>query len=251
MTAWAYLDHAGPLPIAHRGGAGEAPENTIRAFERAWDLGYRYLETDAQVTKDGKLIAFHDDKVDRVTNGQGVVSGLSWNDIQRLRVEGEPIPLLGEIIATFPDARFHIDVKTKAAIAPLLSLLTQAKAVDKVCIGGFSERILQQVRVAFEGKVCSNLGRLSLFRVRLASWKFPARHPQGGAANIPRRMAGISLADPRFIRTAHKKTLPVHVWTINEAEEMRRLLDIGADGIFTDVPSLLKEVLQERNEWGV
>ena len=111
-AAYPFLDWPGPLAFAHRGGASEAPENTMPAFEHAVRLGYRYLETDAHVTADGVLIAFHDDRLDRVTDRTGVIAELPWSEVQRARVDGrEPIPLLEDLLAAWPDVRVNIDPK--------------------------------------------------------------------------------------------------------------------------------------------
>ena len=115
-SPWPYLDHPGPLPFAHRGGASEWPENTMPAFQHAVALGYRYLETDVHATADGVLVAFHDDVLDRVTDRTGVIAALPWSDVRRARVAGEPIPLLDDLLGTWPEVRVNIDPKQDAAV---------------------------------------------------------------------------------------------------------------------------------------
>jgi glycerophosphoryl diester phosphodiesterase len=117
VVEFAFLDHPGPIPFAHRGGAGEWPENTMPAFEGAVRLGYRYVETDVHVTSDGALLAFHDDVLDRVTDHEGDIAKLPWEVVRTARVGGrEPIPLLEELLGTFPDLHVNIDPKHDAAV---------------------------------------------------------------------------------------------------------------------------------------
>jgi len=114
-----FLDHPGPLAFAHRGGALGAPENTLAAFERAVALGYRYLETDVHVTADGRLVAFHDATLDRVTDGTGPIARLPWETVRRARVGGvERVPLFADLLAALPRARWNIDVKAPGALEP-------------------------------------------------------------------------------------------------------------------------------------
>src|SRR5690242_6649092 len=122
--AWPFLDWPGPLAFAHRGGASEAPENTLPAFEHAIRLGFTYLETDVHATADGQLVAFHDDHLDRVTDASGAIASLPWSVVQRARVDGrEPIPLLEDLLGAFPDARVNIDPKHDDAVEPLAEVL--------------------------------------------------------------------------------------------------------------------------------
>ncbi|MEA2704712.1 MAG: glycerophosphoryl diester phosphodiesterase, partial [Actinomycetota bacterium] len=114
MTRWAFLDHDGPIPFAHRGGASDCPENTMRAFENAVNLGYRYVETDVHTTADGVLVAFHDDHLDRVTDQRGRICDLKWSEVGTARVAGEGIPLLEDILGAWPDVRVNIDPKHDA-----------------------------------------------------------------------------------------------------------------------------------------
>ena len=123
QSPWPYLDHPGILAFAHRGGAGDAPENTLPAFALAADLGYRYFETDAHLTADGVVVAFHDDVLDRVTDGTGAIAHLPWADVAQARVGGQPIPRMDELLETFPAARVNIDPKHDPVIAPLADLL--------------------------------------------------------------------------------------------------------------------------------
>ena len=136
-----FLDHDGPIPFAHRGGAaGPAMENTVAAFRLAVQAGYRYLETDVHATSDGVLLAFHDRRLHRVTDSRGRIRALSAAEIATARVGDEPIPTMAELLEAFPDARFNIDVKEPNTMEPLAKLLRRADALDRVCVSSWSAR---------------------------------------------------------------------------------------------------------------
>jgi glycerophosphoryl diester phosphodiesterase len=164
----AFLDHPGPLAFAHRGGAAHAPENSWRAFEHAVGLGYGYLETDVQATADGVLIAFHDRTLDRVTGQPGRVCRLALKEIAGARIGGtEPIPVLEDVLAAWPDVRFNIDVKDAPAIAPLAGVLRRTNAWDRVCVVSFSASRLRATRRALDRPVCMAASPLGTAMVRL------------------------------------------------------------------------------------
>src|SRR5439155_27088203 len=131
---WPFLDWPQPIAMAHRGGASDKPENTLAAFSRAVELGYRYVETDAHVTADGMLLAFHDHVLDRVTDRTGVIADLPWAEVKGARVDGEPIPLMEDLLGTWPQLRVNIDPKHDAAVEPLVAALERTKAFDRVCV---------------------------------------------------------------------------------------------------------------------
>jgi glycerophosphoryl diester phosphodiesterase len=164
----AFLDHPGPLAFAHRGGAAHAPENSWRAFEHAVGLGYGYLETDVQATSDGVLIAFHDRTLDRITGRPGRVCRLTLKQIAGARIGGtEPIPVLEDVLAAWPDVRFNIDVKDAPAIAPLARVLRRTNAWDRVCVVSFSASRLRATRRALDRPVCMAASPLGTAMVRL------------------------------------------------------------------------------------
>src|SRR5437764_4764902 len=151
----AFLDHPGPLAFAHRGGAAHAPENSMRAFEHAVGLGYRYLETDAQATADGVLIAFHDRTLSRVTGRPGRVARLTFRQLDGVLIDGtERIPRLEDLLGTWPDIRFNIDVKDAPAIGPLAEVLRRTNAWERVCLVSFSTSRLRATRRALGRPVC-------------------------------------------------------------------------------------------------
>ncbi|MGH9135147.1 MAG: glycerophosphodiester phosphodiesterase [Ilumatobacteraceae bacterium] len=241
-----YLDWPGPIPFAHRGGASEAPENTLPAFQHAVDLGYTYLETDVHVTADGVLVAFHDPDLSRTCGRPGSITDLTWAEVATARVDGrEPIPLMEDLLGTFPDARFNIDCKSNAAVGALASVIRRTGAARRVCLSAFDDRRLRRLRAALGPGVCTSLGP-----AQIAALRFLGRIAGGGAAaQVPVRQGRLTLVDERFVRGAHGRGIQVHVWTIDDADEMRRLLDLGVDGLMTDRPAVLRNVLVERGEW--
>lgn len=245
-----FLDHPGPIPFAHRGGAGDWPENTMPAFEGAVALGYRYLETDVHVTADGVLLAFHDDVLDRVTDRVGLIRELPWAEVSRARVDGrEPIPRFDELLAAWPDVRINIDPKHDSAVDALAEAIEAADAVDRVCIGSFSDRRIARLRARLGPRLCTSLGPKGVARLRAASYGLPAGRFPAACVQVPVRQGRVTLVDERFVRTAHHHGLAVHIWTIDEPAEMTDLLDLGVDGIMTDRPAVLRDVLESRAQW--
>jgi len=250
-AAWPFLDWPGPLPFAHRGGASEAPENTMPAFAHAVGLGYRYLETDVHATSDGVLVAFHDDHLDRVTDGHGRIADLPWSVVQLARVDGrEPIPLLEDLLGTFPEARVNIDAKHDAAAEPLAAVLRRTGAFDRVCVAAFSDKRVARVARLLGSAVCTAMGpRQVALLAGAARGLPPGDRLTAPCAQVPPGQGRMALVTERFVATAHRRGIQVHVWTIDDSAEMARLLDLGVDGIMTDRPLLLKELLVERGEW--
>ncbi|MFJ9865149.1 glycerophosphodiester phosphodiesterase [Streptomyces sp. NPDC101165] len=246
-----YLDHPGPIAFAHRGGAADGLENTVAQFRRAVDLGYRYIETDVHTTADGKLVAFHDSTLDRVTDGAGRIADLPWQDVSHARVGGrEPVPLFEELLETFPEVRWNVDLKAEPALRPFLELIERTNAWDRVCVGSFSEaRVLRAQRLAGP-RLATSFGTRGVLSLRLRSWGLPASLRRSAvAAQVPEAQSGVPVVDERFVRAAYALGLQVHVWTINEPERMHRLLDLGVDGIMTDHIDTLRKVMEDRGVW--
>ncbi|MFD5572101.1 glycerophosphodiester phosphodiesterase [Streptomyces cadmiisoli] len=246
-----YLDHPGPIPFAHRGGSADGLENTVLQFRRAAEAGYRYMETDVHATRDGRLVAFHDSTLDRVTDGAGRIADLPWEDIRHARVAGsEPVPLFEELLETFPEVRWNVDLKAESALHPFLELIERTNAWDRVCAGSFSEaRVIRAQRLAGP-RLATSYGTRGVLNLRLRSWGVPAALRRSAvAAQVPEAQSGIQVVDHRFVRAAHARGLQVHVWTINEAERMHRLLDLGVDGIMTDHIDTLRKVMEDRGVW--
>lgn len=249
-SAWPVLDHPGPLAFAHRGGAGDWPENTMPAFEHAVALGYRYVETDVHVTSDGVLLAFHDDHLDRVTDSVGTIAELDYATVRTALVDGrEPIPLLEDLLGTWPELRINIDPKHDECVDALAEVIRRTNSIDRVCVGAFSDRRLARLRSLLGPDLCTALGPRGVARLRGASWRLPLGRGVTGCAQVPRSAKGVTIVDERFLRAAHDRGIQVHVWTVDDPDEMRELLDLGVDGIMTDRPGLLKDVLVERGAW--
>lgn len=254
VARFAVLDAPRPLAIAHRGGASAWPENTMPAFQGAVDLGFRYLETDVHRTADGVLVAFHDDRLDRVTDRTGIIAELPYSEVAKALVGGrEPIPRFDELLSAFPDARFNIDPKSDDAVEPLARALQQADAIDRVCVGAFSDARLERMRELCGPRLCTSLGPKKVMRLLAASKPGINRLPRPqfveGAAQVPHRAKGVTVVTQGFVDTAHELGLQVHVWTIDDPVEMHQLLDLGVDGLMTDQPAVLKAVLQARGVW--
>ena len=252
MTSFPFLDWPYPIPFAHRGGAAEVGgENTLAAFGRAVALGYRYLETDGRVTADGVLLAFHDERLDRVTDLDGRLEDRPWSEVRQAKVgaEGDPITTMEALLDAFPDARFNIDPTMDAAVAPLAEALRRTNAWDRVNIAAFSDRRLLQLRRAAGRPVCTSMGPAAIARLRLAAYGVPVGPFSAACVQVPLAWKDRTLVDARFVKAAGRRGIPVHVWTIDEPAEMHRLLDLGVGGIMTDRPSVLKRVMEERGQW--
>lgn len=257
-TGFAYLDDPGPvLAFAHRGGAYhpeiEGLENTMAAFRHAVALGYDYLETDVHVTRDGVLLAFHDTVLDRVTDHRGEIGELTHAEVRRALVRGrESVPTLAELFDAFPEARFNIDLKSDGAVPALADFVEARQAWDRVLVGSFSRRRMRRFRALTGGRVPTSAtpAEIAAFRFlpsgRLAAALTRARF---AALQVPHHRGRVRIATPGLVRRAHAAGRHVHVWTIDDPDEMRMLLDRGVDGIFTDRTDILRAVLTERAQW--
>lgn len=251
---------ASPYPIifAHRGGGFEAPENSMAAFRRLSEIGIRYLETDVQLTADGQVVVCHDETLDRSYGGEGKIFDHTYEEISQLRNEaGEKMPLLSEVLTEFPDLYLNIDAKTNEVAEPLVDLLKEHDAIGRTMIASFSERRLEHIRLIGGPEVSTSLGVKAIVNLLLASetvsnaetWRVPGPRHHARAAQVPEKTRGIRVVSPRFVATAHTAGLAVHVWTINDPEQMVKLVNMGVDGIVTDVPELAKQVFQEEGLW--
>jgi glycerophosphoryl diester phosphodiesterase len=252
MSSFPFLEWPGPIPFAHQGAHwdGGPGENTMSAFEAAIEMGYRYIETDAHVTADGVLVALHDDTLDRVTDRTGVIGEMPWAEVCKARVAGtEPIPLLEDLLALHPDIRVNIDPKHDASVEPLADAIRRTDSLDRVCIGAFSDRRLARMRALLGPTLCTSMGPRQVARLVAASRGLPAGRFTAACVQVPVRRGPVPLVTPRFLDAAHSRGMHVHVWTIDEADEMRALLDLGVDGIMTDAPDVLKQVLDDRTAW--
>ena len=241
-----YLEWDGPIPFAHRGGASDVPENTMPAFQYAIDAGYRYVETDVQVTADGILVAFHDDDLSRTCGRPGRISDLPWSEVKTALVDGTaPIPLLEDMLGTWPELRVNFDCKTNTAEDALVTTLVRCAALDRVCVGAFSDRRMKRLTARLGDRLCTALSPGGVVALRFGR----PRRPAANAAQVPVQQGPITVVNERFVRRAHALGIKVHVWTIDEPAEMHRLLDLGVDGIMTDKPQVLRGVFEQRGAW--
>lgn len=255
-----YLEAGRFVASAHRGGAFHPEihglENTVAAFRHAVALGYTYLETDVHVSRDGVLIAFHDDVLDRVTDRTGRIADLDLAEIRAARIGGrEPVPTLAEVVEACPEALLNIDIKSEAAVAPLAAFVEEHDLWDRVLVGAFSPRRIRRFRRLTGGRVPTAAHPLEILAFRLApSARVAAALARlvGGdfvAFQVPHHRGPVRVVTRGFVRRAHAVDKVVHVWTVDEPEEMEHLLDLEVDGFFTDRTDLLMEVLRTRGRW--
>lgn len=244
--------NSGFVAMAHRGGAqlpeNRGKENTLAAFAHAMDRGITHLETDVQVTRDGHLVTMHDPVLARVTDDDhGVVAMLTLDELRETTVDGEPIPTLDEALDTFPDACFNIDMKAPGTVEPLVAALARHHAWDRVCVGSFNPRRLTAFRRLVDHPVATAVGPVGVASSCLTHR--PTMHiPLGVVYQMPWRIKmgsrEINLVTPSFLRAAHRAGKLVQVWTINDPGQMEQLIGMGVDGIITDRPDVLLNVMR-------
>lgn len=253
VCVMAFLDNTVPVAMAHRGFSPDGGENSLAAFRRAVDIGYRYVETDVRVTSDGVALAFHDASLDRVTDMTGLVSASRWSSVRHARIGGtEPIPLLADLLDSWPELMVNIDVKSDAGVAPTVQVIRRTNAGARVCVGAFSDRRIARLRASLPPEVCTSIGPAAAVRLRVASRRglgaFGGRG-DGRCAQLPARIGRRRLIDARLVNAAHELGLKVHAWTVNEPTEMVRLLNLGVDGIISDRCDELRDILIGRDQW--
>lgn len=239
-----------PANIAHAGAQGHAPANTLEAFALALEFGADILEMDLQLTADGELVTHHDGTVDRQTDGSGAIRDMTLDELKRLDAgEGTRIPTLEEVFTAFPDTYMIVEFKTDGgpgiveAAARRIEVFGRQDSVmvaslDLDYLRAFRERLPEVATSMAEGEIRTFyvLQRLGLHRW----WRSPAEH-----FHVPEHHGDIHVAEPGFVRAAERLGIDVHVWTVNEPDDMRRLLDAGVHGIFTDYPDVLADVIVE------
>lgn len=266
-----------PLVIAHQGGEGLAPSSTLPAFINATEMGVDVLEFDVHMTSDGHLVAIHDPNVDRTTNGSGLVNEMTLEEVQALdagyyfkdlegnhsfRDKGVYIPTVEEIFQKVddPDMLWVIEVKDtnkpelyQQITENLWSLLEQYGYEDQAILASFEQEIVDIISDVSDGKAIISAGRKEATRFVLFHKLFlnSLYHPGADAINIPTEDSNINLVDKNLIRGAHNRGMDVHYWTINDTKTMKELIELGADGIITDRPDLLIEILEEEYEIGI
>lgn len=235
----------------------------MEAFSGAVDLGYRHLETDLRITSDGILVCLHDETVDRTTNGSGDVTALTFGELVGLdagynhrgpdgyehRGQGVRVPRFEELVTSFPDACFVVDLKMDGVVGPLALLIESHDLRGRLIAGAFSDSRLAEFREATDDRVPVSTGPTLTRLWLLASRARRGAGAEASAIQVPTQLRGVRIVDRRLVDAAHRNGLQVHVWTVNDPEEMKSLLDLAVDGIVTDRPDLLKELLVERGQW--
>ena len=247
-----YLDNTSPIAFAHRGGTSAAPENTLRAFSDAVSLGYRYVETDVHATSDGKLVAFHDNDLQRTCGKPWKIEETDWSTLTSARINGtDPIPLLEDLLETWPELRINIDCKSDAAMQPLIDTIRRTKCLDRICVGSFSDKRLRHIRAEFGSGLCTSMGPQEVVRLVIGSNSGIPLNPSRHAliAQVPVRQGPIPVVTSKSISRAHRLGIQVHVWTIDEPLRIGQLLDMGVDGIMSDDTRALKDVFVARHLW--
>jgi glycerophosphoryl diester phosphodiesterase len=259
-----YLDGPYPRAYAHRGwhiGELAGCENTLAGFVRAVDEGFSYIEMDVHASADGVAMVHHDPTLDRTTDGHGALSRLSAAEIGSARVAGlEPVSRLETVLSTLPTTRFTIELKADAVVLPTLAVLERLDAWDRVCLGAFYEARLRRARAAGGGRLLTSMGQSAAIGLRGRAWLKAVPGPTGvvspllprvagGLAQLPRALGTLRVVDRELLREAHRRDIEVHVWTVNDEAEMRQLLDLGVDGLLSDRPDVLRDVLRSRGEW--
>ncbi|MCY3850774.1 MAG: glycerophosphodiester phosphodiesterase family protein [Acidimicrobiaceae bacterium] len=245
-----FLQHRGPIAFAHRGGTSVYPENSERAFRHAVDLGFSYIETDVQATRDGVAVIMHDNRLDRTTDSAGDIAELSWVEISRARINGtEPILRVSELLEAFPTTFVNFDPKRDEAVEPLARAILEADSLDRVLIGAFSDRRIDQARALLGDGLAVGAGSRRVMALMLRANRIPVPLERVDAAQVPVRMGRIEIVTQRFVRHARETGIHVHVWGVDDPTEMHRLLDLGVDGLMTDEPEVLRSVFEERGVW--
>jgi len=252
-----YFSPAGPRVLAHRGLAGPgAPENTLAAFGRATAAGAEYLETDAQCTRDGHAVLFHDSSLRRITGDPRPIAELDLAELQGIDLGGDRVPTLQEALDAFPDARFNLDIKAAAAAVPAAAAIRDAGAVDRMLVTSFDEGRRSAITSALAQsaggrRVASSASAAMLLRALPAARLGRATALQRSlvgvqALQVPERFRGLPIVTARLVRQMHAIGVEVHVWTVNDPRVMRRLLDLDVDGLVTDRCDLALEVTRTR-----
>lgn len=236
--------------FAHRGGGVEGPENAKRTFAAAVELGFRYIETDVQATLDGVVMVFHDDALAPLTDAEGVVAELPYSEVRQARIGGaEPLMSLEEALNEFPETRFNIDIKTDQTLRPTLDLVRRMSCLDRVCLASFSDKRLTAIRRELGQEACTGAGPWGVTALKFSYWGMPFLRTPALCAQVPISEYGITIVTRRFIRYCERRGVVVHVWTIDDEDEMRRLIRLGVHGLVSDRPSLLKRIAVEEGVW--
>ncbi len=231
-----------PLVFAHRGGSKIGPENTIVAFDRGLAAGADGLELDVHLSRDGVAVVHHDRLLDRTTRATGPLNARTASELSKLDV-----PMLSDVLARYRGRRIIIEMKepTAALARTVVDEVRRAKMADLVCLGSFSVTALRAAR-AYAPDIATSGGQMEVRIALYRSWCYltPGRVPYQ-AFQVPETSGSTRVVSPRFVKLAHKAGLVVQVWTVDEPDDMRRLLEWGVDGIISDRPDIAARVVGE------
>lgn len=254
-----------PITIGHRGAAGVVPENTLESFRRGLEDGAAIVETDLHATRDGVLVLLHDDDVARTTDGAGAVSGMTLAELKRLdagyrfaadgrfpfRGQGLRVPTLEEAFDALPGARFNIEIKEAGAgvVEKTLETIARAGRAETTLLAAEKDPIMASIRdeVARTG-IAVAIGACVGDVLRCVRAAVDDTAPPAGvmALQVPAAFGGRALVTPELVRFAHRHGIQVHVWTVNDPAQMRTLLGIGVDGLISDHPARVRDVVGRR-----
>ena len=244
------LAHPGAIAIAHRGGGLEREENTLPAFDHAVSLGFTHVELDVHATSDGEVVIHHDPDLRRICDDPRRIADLDWRSLQGVRTKaGAQIPRLQDLLEAHPGLHVTIEAKSDAVVDPLCTLIRRMGVLDRISIGAFSPARTQKARGHLGAGLLWSPAHAQVARLWACGCGLPLALQDFGVVQIPPAWKGIPIVTPRFMRAAHAAGIAVQVWTVNDAAEMHRLLDLGVDGVMTDRPALLREVLEARGQW--
>ena len=255
-----------PRVFGHRGAAGVAPENTLPSFALAAALGAEYLELDVHATADGEIAVLHDALLDRTTAGSGPVSAHTWEQVATLdagyhfthdghsfpyRGQGVRVPTLAAVLREFPAHRLNIEIKSGGtpAVDAVHDILRRADSLDRVLLAAEHDDLMSTIRATVGPRVASGMcvGDVVDFVGRLQRDDWSGYAPPGQALQIPPAHEGVALVSEASVAAAHRVGIEVHVWTINDAAEVERLLDLGVDGVMSDLPGLVAAAVRRRH----
>tara|TARA_B110001454_G_scaffold188583_1_gene186680 strand:+ start:260 stop:1009 length:750 start_codon:yes stop_codon:yes gene_type:complete len=244
-----YLENYKFIAFSHRGGAIENNENTLDAFQKSIELGYKYIETDVQNTRDDKLVIFHDDDLKRIANLNIKISEIDYEDLKKIKIfNSNEIPLFIDTINQLEDIFFNIDPKSDRAAILLNNLLIYRNDLDRFCVGSYTSERVNLFRGNYSNNLATSMSKEEVikFYVNQIFNIFKLEIP---CVQVPLYFKGIKVVTRKFVELAHSQNKKVHVWTINDQYEMEHLIKLGVDGIMTDKPTLLKEVLIKNELW--
>jgi glycerophosphoryl diester phosphodiesterase len=263
MSDRPFLQREAPIRLAHRGSRILWPENTWRAFDAVTaGLAYAYIETDIRVTRDGIVVVFHDETLERTTNGTGKISKWDWEDLRRLdagyrfspdgenfpsRGTGVTISRLDETFDRYPDVHFNVDLKEQGSEWPVAQVIALAGKTDQVLIGSFSDRRIARFRRITKGDVATSAGPTAAMAMYAASRLGRTINRKADAYQLPRKIRG-GAVDQKLVDAIHEAGAHIHVWTVDDPVHMHDLLALGVDGIVSDRPDVLNDVIEERSD---